>query len=417
MLRLTLTPDLGPIRIRRLIERFGSAVEVLAASGAELAAVKLGGRAVPRPDRLVAALRESEGLAHQELELAARLGVRIVAVGGPGYPELLGSIPNPPPIIYVRGEIHAATADRYPVAIVGSRHCSAYGIEQSERFASVLGQAGLTIVSGGARGIDTAAHRGSIRLPAGRTVAVLGCGLAHCYPPENAAMFDEIASGRGAIISELPLRTAPAAENFPARNRIISGMSLGVIVIEAGDRSGALITARLAAEDHGREVMAVPGRVDSPASVGTLKLLKAGGATLVTEPGDVIELLETPARHHFAGTHAVRYTPLTSDADGGHGEPARIDHLPAEGDDRPPPESMLFDVSGLRSGATPRPEVDVATEPDPLRRAVLGALAEPLSIDELASKLGADAGGLRGVMTMLEIERRVVREGAKFRRR
>lgn len=384
LLRLTLTPGLGPVLIARLLAAFGSPEAVLAASPRELERVRgIGGS---KSATIARGLKESAGLVTPELDLAERLGVRLVTRASDEYPALLAQLPDAPPLLYVKGRLAPALADRYPVAIVGSRDCTAYGIEQAERFAGVLGGAGLTIVSGGARGIDTAAHRGALRA-GGRTVAVLGCGLAECYPPENAPLFEQIASdSRGAIISELPLRTPPHADNFPARNRLISGMSLGVIVIEAGRRSGSLITARMAAEDHGREVMALPGRVDSPASRGSLELIKEGGAALVTEPGDVLALLETPARHTFGGTHAIRYA-----------DPGRT------------PEALFEEPAA--------PSSQPASPLTPVQQAILNALDEPLTWDELARATGFTPAELRAQVTVLEIQRRVERAGTRIGRR
>jgi len=400
LLRLTLTPGLGPILIARLLAALGSAERVLATKPAELRAVK--GIGPERAAAMAKSLPESAALADAELALAAKLGVSIFAKGAPGYPPLLAPLADAPPILYVRGSLHTEgdqAPDRYPLGIVGSRACTHYGTEQAERFAAQLAAAGITIVSGGARGIDTAAHRAALRAQ-GRTIAVLGCGLARVYPPENEALFAEIVAGvgprsGGALISELPLNTPPNAENFPARNRIISGLSLGILVIEAAKGSGALITARVAAEEHGREVFALPGRVDSPASEGSLELLKSGGAALVTDPTDILSQLEAPARHLFHDTHAARYTPM---GDG--------DELFA------PPESLADMLSTSRPAAKSVGEATLSAS----QRAILAALDSPLTVDELAQHTASEPAALRVDLTVLELRRLVARSGPRIAR-
>lgn len=395
LLRLTLTPGLGPVLISRGLEKFGSAAAMLAVPAAGLAQIK--GVSSAAAVRIVGDLAASERLADDELALAERLGVQILGRHEPDYPALLRPVPSAPPILYIRGRLEADGLDRYPVAIVGSRSCTQYGLEQAARFAAGLGQAGLTIISGGARGIDTAAHQSALRVRA-RTVAVLGCGLNDCYPPDNRAMFDQIVSeGLGAIVSELPLNTPPNAENFPARNRIISGLSLGVLVIEAGRRSGALITARVAVEDQGREVFALPSRVDSSASQGSLDLLKSGSAAMVTHPDDILAALESPARHQFGGTHEARFAPTFS---------------PAAPDPEPAP---LFGPTPAPSAATRETGPRDAGLSDAQRR-ILGALDEPRSLDQLAAATGLAPATLRADLTMLEIRRRVKRAGTLIAR-
>jgi DNA processing protein len=368
LLVLSFVPGLGPVLTRRLAAAFGSPGGVLTAPEAALRGVE--GIGPTRAGAIARSIGAARARADEEIALAAAASVRITTLLDPDYPALLAPLDDAPILLYSRGALSAAQ-DRYPVAIVGSRDCSSYGIEQAERFGSILGQAGLTVVSGGARGVDSAAHRGAIRI-SGRTIAVLGCGLSHVYPPENADLFARIVGAGGAVVSELPMRTPPAAENFPARNRIIAGLSLGVVVIEAAAKSGSLITARLAAEDYGREVFALPGRVDSLHSRGTHELLKEGGATLVTEPADVIHALEPAAHHVHRGTHAERYTPARE--------------LPA----------------GVKT--------------DPLADSLVACLEEPLTADELMERTNAEMATVRAQLTLLEIQGRVAREGSRFRR-
>lgn len=197
------------------------------------------------------------------------------------------TIPDPPPVLYVRGQFEPRDLNGF--AIVGSRRCSHYGREQAERFAALLAQAGFTVVSGGARGVDSAAHRGAMAPPGGRTLAVLGCGVDVAYPPENLGLFEQIAA-RGAVISEFPMSTAPLRENFPRRNRIISGLARGVLVVEADVASGALITARQACDSHNRPVFAIPGHITNPMSAGPHALIR-DGAVLVTSLDDIIDNL------------------------------------------------------------------------------------------------------------------------------
>jgi DNA processing protein len=218
----------------------------------------------------------------KEMDCARQAGVRIVTLQDPLYPPRLACIYDNPAYLYVKGNLKD---DDINIAFVGSRTASAHGLYTTERLCRELALRGVTIVSGMARGIDSAAHRGALA-GRGRTIAVLGCGLDIVYPPENEKLFNDIAAN-GAVISEFPFSAPPNASNFPARNRIISGLSLGVVVVEAGEKSGSLITARIALE-QGREVFAVPGSIDVSGSRGTNKLIKQG-AKLIENIDDILE--------------------------------------------------------------------------------------------------------------------------------
>jgi DNA processing protein len=281
-LALALVPGLGPKLTAALLAAFGSAAAARTATAAQLRGIPHIGEKTA--ESLASALRELD--LEAELRLLDQFGVRPVPLGFPGYPPPLASVSNPPPLLYFKGEW--AEADATAVAIVGSRSCTGYGKRLAEQIARGLARAGVTVVSGLARGIDGAAHRGALDA-GGRTIAVLAGGLSEIYPPEHADLAAEV-TGRGALVTETPMTVAPQPGMFPARNRIISGLSRAVVVVEANARSGALITARHALE-QGREVFAVPGPVDSPASAGCLELIR-NGARLVRSAEDILDDLK-----------------------------------------------------------------------------------------------------------------------------
>jgi len=294
-LALALTPGLGPTRGRRLVEFFGSVNAVFQASLTELEATGL---------RAASAQSLGTGrsleLAQDEIARAAAANVRVISIDDPGYPSQLKQIYDPPLILYVRG--NDAVISQPGVALVGTRHPTPYGLGMAERLACDLAARGLVIFSGMARGVDTAGHRGALA-GKGKTVAVFGTGVDVTYPKENTRLMDQILAAGGAVISEFPIGTFAAPQNFPIRNRIISGISLGVLVVEAAEYSGTRITARCALEQS-RDVYAVPGNVTNKNSWGPNTLIKQG-AKLVATWEDVWEELPTDVR--------LRLQPLGAD--------------------------------------------------------------------------------------------------------
>ncbi len=373
-LTLTLASGLGPLLTRRCLDVLGSPEAVATATVAQLQSIQ--GVGENRAAALRAALDEvrQRDLVARELDALAHANARLLTLDSPGYPRLLKLIGDPPPVLFVQGEL--TEQDTVGLAIVGARKCTHYGREQADRLAAGCAQAGLSIISGGAYGIDAAAHRATLRA-GGRTVAVIGSGLARPYPAEHAELFHDIANHGGAVVSELPMLTPPRAQNFPSRNRIISGLALGVLVIEAANRSGALITARLAAEDHGREVLALPGRVDSAASAGCHRILREGWATLVTSVSEVLEAL------------------------GEAGQTLR----------EAAPPSLFAEAKAADASAPPVPL-------NASQQRVWDALSSPRTLDQLVQQLGQPAGALQAELTMLEIRGLIRRDGAsQFSRR
>jgi DNA processing protein len=353
-LRLLRSEQVGPVTFRELINHFGGAEPALAALP-ELA--RRGGRR--RPIRLCP--REP---AEAELEAAARAGAMPLFTIEPGYPPMLARVDFPPPLLYAKGRLELLA--RASVAIVGSRNASAAGQTLARQLSAGLGAHGLVVVSGLARGIDAAAHEAAL---ATGTIAILAGGIDFVYPPEHAALQHRIAA-EGCLVSEQPPGFAPRGQDFPRRNRIISGIALGVVIVEAARRSGSLITARLAGE-QGREVMAVPGHPLDPRAEGTNGLLK-DGATLVTEPGDVVSAL----------------APLLQ---GGHADGAGASQAAG------PPAAAALDVS-LDEG---------------LRAQVWEALGPaPVDIDALARATGLDARRVGIALLELALADRIERHGA-----
>ena len=282
---LNMVEGVGSVRLKRLLEIFRRPTEIFQAAPSDLSA---SGILTPRMIKMIheAPCRLN---VDQEVQEARKKGVQIVTVLDADYPLNLKEIFDPPIVLYIKGEL--LDADRNAVGVVGSRGASFYGLSCAKEFSFRLAKFGLTIVSGMARGIDTASHRSALDA-GGRTIAILGSGLNRIYPPENTGLFEEI-SGHGAVISQFPMNTAPLPVNFPIRNRIISGLSRGLLVVEASYKSGALITARFALE-QGREVFSIPGKLSSETSCGTNDLIKQG-AKMVTTPEEILEDL----KHQF----------------------------------------------------------------------------------------------------------------------
>jgi DNA processing protein len=276
-----LTDGVGPVRFARILERFGDARQALGARASELREIERIGATLAEQ---IAHSRDAADV-EAEIQAATDHGVRILSQADADYPPGLRRMPDPPIVLFVKGELRAT--DAIALAVVGSRRCSIYGSEQSRRFGELLAGAGVTVVSGLARGIDAFAQHGAVDA-GGRSIAVLGSGLDQVYPPENRTLAERLLLN-GAWVSELPIATAVRAENFPARNRIIAGLSLGVLVVEAAHRSGALITAKYARE-YNREVFAIPGRVQDPTSFGTNALIR-DGAKLVSSLEDILSEL------------------------------------------------------------------------------------------------------------------------------
>jgi DNA processing protein len=285
-LALALTPGIGPRRIQRAVERSGSAERVLHLPLTELEALEF-----PAPAAQFVSSGEAARAADQELEKLAATGAAMLTLRDEAYPERLREIFDPPPLLWVRGD--AALLAKPIIAVVGTRHPTPYGTAMAEKLAHDLAIHGLIVLSGMARGVDSAAHRGAItaRRP---TVAVWGTGVDVIYPKENKSLAEQILAGGGAILSELPLGTYPAPQNFPRRNRILSGMSVGVLVIEAAEYSGTRVTARCALEQN-RDVFAVPGNVTTKNAWGPNLLIKQG-AKLTSCWEDVWEDLPTDVR-------------------------------------------------------------------------------------------------------------------------
>ena len=323
---LCASPNLGPVTTRKLLSAFGSAEAVFKAPAHRLQSVD--GIGEKRAEGIAAARKEVDSLA-RKLDELGKQNVRLVLHGGDDYPEALSILGDDAPLVlYIKGKM--GESDKVALAMVGSRNHSADGKVAAEQIAMELGRIGFTVVSGMARGIDTVAHRGCLAA-GGRSIAVLGCGVDIAYPPENLGLMQRLAES-GAVISEFAPGTPPMPENFPRRNRLISGLSLGVLVVEAALKSGSLITARYALE-QGKEVFAVPGSIRSKSSQGTNELIKQG-AKMVTSSEDIVAELAPELKAYLEeqrqGASNVRAS-LTDDeravCDRMSGQPMHVDEI------------------------------------------------------------------------------------------
>ena len=378
-LRLIRTDGIGPRTFRGLINRFGSAEAALDALP-DLTK-RAGKRALP----------PSKAEAEREMAAAARLGVRFLAMGEAEYPKSLHATDTAPPLIALRGE--ASCLLKPSVALVGSRNASTAGLAFTERLAAGLGRAGLVVVSGLARGIDARAHRASL---ASGTVAVLAGGQDKIYPDSHRGLVDDILAAGGAVVAEMPMGWVPRGRDFPRRNRIISGLSLGTVVVEAARRSGSLITARFALE-QGREVFAVPGSPLDPRAEGTNDLIRQG-ATLVAEVEHVLAVIE----------------PLVS------GETGRAGGVSDRADREGAPDywdELDLDGTQARSAAAPSP-VSLLDAPDPAqpgddRARLIAALSPvPVGTDALARSTGLAVRVVHTLLLDLELDGRIERHGS-----
>jgi len=280
---LNMLPTIGPVRLRKLLQVFGSPENVLAAKRDQLRSIEGIG---PEVAQQIAAWESLVDLP-AELQRIREFGVEAITTESEYYPKSLSEIHAPPIVPYVWGEL--CERDHHAIGIIGSRRTTHYGSESAKKLAYQLAYAGLTVISGLARGIDTAAHQGALASK-GRTIAVIGSGLAKLYPPENAGLAEKIRNGNGAIVSEFSMEIEPDRQTFPMRNRIISGWSQGILVVEAGLNSGALITASQAIE-QGRSVYAVPGHINAPSAMGSNRLIQQG-AKLVMDASDILDDLQ-----------------------------------------------------------------------------------------------------------------------------
>jgi len=280
---LNMLPTVGPVRLRKLLEVFREPQQVLVAKRSELRKVEGIGNEVA--DQI--SMWESTVDLAAELKRVRDFGATVITQESPSYPRPLREIHAPPIVLYVWGELQER--DHHAIGVIGARRTTHYGMESAKKLSYQLAYAGLTVISGLARGIDTAAHQGALAAK-GRTVAVIGAGLAKLYPPENAVLAEKIRSGNGAIVSEFSMAVEPDRQTFPMRNRIISGWSHGILVVEAGLNSGALITSAQALE-QGRSVYAVPGHINAPSAMGSNRLIQQG-AKLVMDASDILDDLQ-----------------------------------------------------------------------------------------------------------------------------